>query len=420
MAPTTSSLPASALETPHLELTRLNHDSSWLISYGPLSIVLDPWLVGPQVDVHPLFSLQRHVKACMTVDEVREKLFERRRRGGNDGGEANSGAEGKDSVEGEEGTNPEEKNQNGDTQVVNSGGTDHHNSGKVCIVVSHSFTDHCHEETLRLFPSDWKVHAAGSKTLKTIEKMNHFQEIVPILAHGPQSKAGEIVQKDGRRAKSVDGSASEAASASVGQTADVKGGIGTLKRSRSTKAILWAGDEPLFYYVPAQNFMDVTHNALIIIMPASSSPAAAMEQQRPATIVYAPHGLKPNTTEKVLSVLTDIQQTLFPPTQSTNTSSPTRFTPTIDLLLVPTNHYRLPVLLGGPVNMGLDAARETVAVLKPRAVATTHEENKEAHGLVAKVAVNTYPTRETDGKGGEGIVDQFVDVAFGSDVRIAV
>eukprot|EP01130_Rhizamoeba_saxonica_P018796 TRINITY_DN9536_c0_g1_i1.p1 TRINITY_DN9536_c0_g1~~TRINITY_DN9536_c0_g1_i1.p1 ORF type:complete len:261 (-),score=38.38 TRINITY_DN9536_c0_g1_i1:132-914(-) len=48
-----------------LTLQRLNMDSSWHITWGNTNILLDPWLVGPDINYHPYLSEQWHVLECV-------------------------------------------------------------------------------------------------------------------------------------------------------------------------------------------------------------------------------------------------------------------------------------------------------------------------------------------------------------------
>lgn len=100
-------------------LTHLNADTSWLLQI-PIpnaqshdkqyfTLLFDPWLVGPQSDIHWLFSTQWHVIPSV-VDSLQrlEEVY---------------------------------------TTGSSSGGID-------AVVVSHEFTDHCHQATLlELAPS---------------------------------------------------------------------------------------------------------------------------------------------------------------------------------------------------------------------------------------------------------------------------
>lgn len=56
------------------------------------------------------------------------------------------------------------------------------------------------------------------------------------------------------------------------------------------------------------------------------------------------------------------------------------------LLVNPFNHYELPVFLGGVVSPGLEGVERLCKVLQPQKVVATHDEDKNAIGLVSKFA----------------------------------
>lgn len=56
------------------------------------------------------------------------------------------------------------------------------------------------------------------------------------------------------------------------------------------------------------------------------------------------------------------------------------------LLVNPFNHYELPVFLGGVVSPGLEGVEQLCKLLKPQKVVATHDEDKNAKGLVSKFA----------------------------------
>ncbi len=69
--------------------------------------------------------------------------------------------------------------------------------------------------------------------------------------------------------------------------------------------------------------------------------------------------------------------------------------PKVSLLITPFNHYILPVFLGGVVSPGIDGVSQLMQTIKPKYVVATHDEDKEAKGLVSKFArVLQSPTKE--------------------------
>ena len=55
-----------------LTLRRLNMDSSWALSWAGTTILIDPWLLGSEVDGFSWFNEQWHVTAPVPVDTIGE------------------------------------------------------------------------------------------------------------------------------------------------------------------------------------------------------------------------------------------------------------------------------------------------------------------------------------------------------------
>lgn len=153
----------AALQTPRPVLAHLNADTTWLLqlpvtaSTGagsprkPVSntiksaarsrynILIDPWLQGPQSDVASWFSTQWHVVApCVqTIAELDGALAEL------EGG--SSACEGVSYID--------------------------------CVVISHEFTDHCHQATLLELPKGVPV-IATEKAADLIRSWNHFEKVI--------------------------------------------------------------------------------------------------------------------------------------------------------------------------------------------------------------------------------------------------
>ena len=60
--------------------------------------------------------------------------------------------------------------------------------------------------------------------------------------------------------------------------------------------------------------------------------------------------------------------------------------PAIELLMCPFNYYKLPVLLGGLVSPGTEAAGNLLDKIKGKKIVATHDEDKIAKGIVSKFA----------------------------------
>lgn len=53
-----------------MRLQRANLDATWILTLGGRRLLIDPWLVGSEVDGFPAFSEQWHVHACMAPEDV--------------------------------------------------------------------------------------------------------------------------------------------------------------------------------------------------------------------------------------------------------------------------------------------------------------------------------------------------------------
>ncbi|MCB0704026.1 MAG: MBL fold metallo-hydrolase [Saprospiraceae bacterium] len=114
-----------------------------------------------------------------------------------------------------------------------------------------------------------------------------------------------------------------------------------------------------FQAIHPGNWLDPIYFAILITSPGGE------------TIFYAPHGFHLKKWQQDVLAERDIAM-LF-----------TTFT-----------DFRLPAIMGGHVNPGLDHARWLEQVLNPRWIVNTHDEEKRAAGLVSKLAKVKYPDYE--------------------------
>lgn len=105
-----------------MKLTKLNDDSSWLWDISGIKVLVDPWFSKSQVDFHPLFSQQFHVKEQTSMDEIPQVDF---------------------------------------------------------IFLSHPFTDHCNKETLLELDPTIPVICLPS-IQKKVQKWRHFQSFISL------------------------------------------------------------------------------------------------------------------------------------------------------------------------------------------------------------------------------------------------
>ena len=105
-----------------IKIKRLNLDSSWYIKFNQLNFILDPWLIGSEIDGFKWLNEQWHIKPPVTIKDI----------------------------------------PNYDS-----------------IIISQNYEDHCHLETLKKLPDDKSILAtekAYSK-LKKQSNSNNFTVI---------------------------------------------------------------------------------------------------------------------------------------------------------------------------------------------------------------------------------------------------
>lgn len=109
----------------NLLIKHLNEDTTWFIQWNEIGILIDPWLVGEQTDYFRSFSCQEHrIKSSIdNFDEMKDEID--------------------------------------------------------LIIISHHYTDHCHEQTLRLLPSSIPIFAT-KYAFQRIRHWNYFDHLFEI------------------------------------------------------------------------------------------------------------------------------------------------------------------------------------------------------------------------------------------------
>lgn len=164
----------AALQSPHPVIIHLNGDTTWLLQLpyptsgggddpdaaaspppgrARFNVLLDPWLTGPQSDVASWFSTQWHVVApgVQTLAELNGMLAEL------EGAVLGTDAAG----------TGEEHGSGGNKNYID------------VVAISHEFTDHCHEATLRQLPAAVPVFAAD-KAADLVRSWRHFDTVVTL------------------------------------------------------------------------------------------------------------------------------------------------------------------------------------------------------------------------------------------------
>lgn len=161
----------AALSTRRPLLTRLNADTSWLLSIPyPVSfptlrakqyyhILIDPWLQGPQSDVAAFFSQQWHAESSkvQTIAELEDVIQ------GIGNVAAGDGCDSSINIRGE-GAAVVEAEEQEDVSHIDA------------VVISHEFTDHMHQDTLLEIHPSVPVFAS-SKAASIITSWKHFESV---------------------------------------------------------------------------------------------------------------------------------------------------------------------------------------------------------------------------------------------------
>lgn len=232
----------SKLQTAHQTrrplLTHLNADSTWLLSLpyprdaSPPSqrcrfnILIDPWLKGSQSDVASWFSSQTHIieSSVQTISELNQILSE---------------------IE-------------ADLSAAKGGNSSN------CIdlvAISHEFTDHCHEATLKeIDPSVPVVATANAAELMT--SWQHFQTVTQMASFS----------------KGIDWR--------ITSTDSIPSWLGVAR--------LITEGNPLYY-----------HSAIVFCVEKSGSNGAA------EAVVYTPHGVEADTFAAIATAEPPVQTLAF-------------------------------------------------------------------------------------------------------------
>ncbi|KAI6352025.1 hypothetical protein MCOR25_009604 [Pyricularia grisea] len=179
----------AALDTPRPLLIHLNADTTWLLQipyprgaenrYGRshFNILIDPWLQGPQSDVASWFSTQWHVvePSVATIAELNKVLGEL------DGAANQSHTD--HSLSKTDPTRDKDEKATASDWFIDA------------VIISHEFTDHCHQATLEELPKSTPV-IAGDEAAKLIKSWNHFDEVITTPPYSSQSASWQKAMAD--------------------------------------------------------------------------------------------------------------------------------------------------------------------------------------------------------------------------------
>ena len=250
-----------------LTLRHLNADTSWLIIFNEFKILLDPWLFGSQTDFFRYFSTQEHA-IVPSIQDIQRDL----------GVEIDA------------------------------------------IIISHEFTDHCHEETLRSLPATIPVFATTNAS-KLIRRWGYFQHVydIPLLNNRPENFTLSVLS---RQQSELD----------LPNTISVG-------------------------YIPEKGFLSLPslHGATCI--------SFLVDNQQWHSLLYIPHGCEQSSICGWLE-------------QQSNVN--------VSVLLQGFHRVYNPIWLGGLLNYGFNEAAKLAVAVKARHWIATHDEDKVASGIVSR------------------------------------
>lgn len=167
-------------------LVHLNADTTWLLQlpYPPnanvppgrsrFNILIDPWLQGPQSDVHSLFSTQWHVVAprVATINSLNQVLRDI------ESSPTGATVNGHGKLPGTDSSPPYRP------QTVSEPSTHDSSVSMIdAVIISHQFTDHCHQNTLLELPVSTPVYASDVAA-DLVRSWNHFDQVITTPALG--------------------------------------------------------------------------------------------------------------------------------------------------------------------------------------------------------------------------------------------
>ncbi len=359
-------------------LTHLNADTTWLLSLPVppshpykqrrlyVSILIDPWLTGPQSDVAATFSTQWHAipSSCQTIKEVEEVI-----QGIEDVAAGSEKQRAKDAEkEARPGMNRMETDdvivvdtdpKNGTKNLGDGTGLTKQDEkeeqggeqGRIdAVVISHEFTDHMHQPTLLSLPPSVPVFATA-KAYSIIKSWKHFHTVLPISRFS-------------------------------GDWTTERPGEGILPDWIGVHRVAYAGNDLLYY-----------HSAILISFDSATG-------EEVEGIIYTPHGISPSD----LSPIT--------------TSSPK-----IKILALLHGLQDISLqswLKTAQLNMGAHNGLKVVRMLGAKYWVGTHDEVKKGGGVVGwflkrvGVSLEEALKREGIGEGGEEV--KFVEVGNGESL----
>lgn len=273
-----------------MDIKRVNGDTCFTLynNNNNTRYLIDPWLVGSEIDCMSCFNKQYLVDSCMSIENI----------------------------------------------------------GKIdAIIISHEFSDHCHEETLLLFDDN-----------------------IPILA--TKSAINRLKKNSILRKRSL---------------IEIP-----ISKSNKPNITFLDYNDIKITLISASGFFDYVHNALVIIPNKSKLinenecidekdvflklDKTLMNNVTGGGILYSPHGFFINNLSPTIrKELIDYK---------------------LDILLITMTEYQLPLILGGTVNLGLKRAKDANDVINAKICIDIHSEKKKSSGLIPFLARPIYPSKD--------------------------
>lgn len=329
-------IPAAATASPKSKTKAKSKSKARAPRRSRYNILIDPWLSGPQSDVASWFSTQWHIVAptVRTMKELDEILAEL-----------------------EDGTSKAEPDADGASSYID------------CVVVSHEFTDHCHEATLRELPQSVPV-IATEKAADLIRSWKHFDTVLTTSGFSTDTPDWRDVLMDQS---------------------------GALPPWLGIGRVITQGNA-LYYHSAVMIAFDLGYKT----SQRSTRSQGDSAQSEPEAVIYSPHGIKGSDLECVRAA-------------------------GIKTLALLHGLHDVRIWMTAQLNLGALNGIEAVRASGSRYWIATHDETKKGGGLISWLLQRTnYSLRDAveaeEAKGGHDEDDpayEFVELGSGDGMVLA-
>lgn len=302
------------------------------------NILIDPWLQGPQSDVASWFSTQWHVVApsVRTIAELQTTLRQ---------------LEEDDEKEENDDDNDDDGNGAATRPTAQEGTQEGTESSYIdAVAISHEFTDHCHEATLRELPRSTPVFATD-KAAELIRGWKYFDMVVTTPGYSFSSA-----------------SSPPATTTTTTTQQQEKQGQEREKQAEDWHEVLSVAPLPAWLgigrVVTPGNAL-YYHSAIVIVFDrttAAPSTPSPLQKREAEAVLYSPHGIQPSD----LSALT---------------SSPSRHQ--IRTLALLHGLHDVRIWMAKQLNLGAHNGLASARACGARYWVATHDEVKSGGGVLA-------------------------------------